>query len=527
MSILINILSTFNSKGLTAAEKRTAAFGKTVKGLGVTMAATFSARRITQFAKQSVKAFIEEDKAIRALSLNLQNLGLAYDTRPIEDYISQLQKATGVADQQLRPAFQMLANATQDIYESQRLLSLALDISAATGQSLTTVVRGLSRASTGTTTSLSRLNLGLTKAELTSKKFDEITEILSDRFQGQAAKAATTYAGKLAILQTSADEAQELLGKKLVLAVEQLMDPKKGIPALAESFENAADFVGDFAIGLAHLVKQAKEFNKVGNNPNFFTKMFQTKEMKLAFAIYRRIAKTGNEISMAEDKTRTNAIQHLKELNGIAVKYTKTQRTLTTELKNQDKLAKAKSILDLEKIQVEAALQGELTDNERLRLQLMKAVLNENADRATTLAEQLGKSQAELAKFKVESYNFKPESPFDAWLVAIEAMRKGLASIGGNVGTIPGAATPSGGMSNLSVTPSMPESSVFGGAAFITPELATRNPTGVTQINVTVQGTGGLDEQTKKAVVDAVVEASSYGTPTNWFRTTGSAVMPI
>jgi len=523
MSILINILSTFNSKGLTAAEKRTAAFNKTVKGLGVTMAATFSARRITQFAKESVKAFIEEDKAIRALSLNLQNLGLAYDTRPIEDYISQLQKATGVADQQLRPAFQMLANATQDIYESQRLLSLALDISAATGQSLTTVVRGLSRASTGTTTSLSRLNLGLTKAELTSKKFDEITEILSDRFQGQAAKAATTYAGKLAILQTSADEAQELLGKKLVLAVEQLMDPKTGIPGLAKSFEDAAEFAGNFAIGISSIVKQAKELNKVGNKTNFFTQMFQTPQMKVAFGIYKRIAKMGQEISMQEDKTRTNAIQHLKELNGIAVKYTKTQRTLTTELQKQDKLAKAKSILDLEKIQIEAALQGDLTENEKLRLQLMKAIINENADRATTLAEKLSKSQSDLASLRATAYDFKPDNPFEEWLRSIELMRQGLASVGANVGTVPGSASTSGGMSNLSVTPDVPEVSVFGGAAFITPQLETQNPTGMA-INIKVEGNIYADDFERR-VVDAVTSASSYGGATSWYRTTGRATL--
>jgi uncharacterized protein with GYD domain len=95
MSILINILSTFNSKGLTAAEKRTKAFNQTVKSLGVTMAATFGARRILDFAKQSIKAFAEEDKAIRALSLNLKSLGLAYDVTPIEDYIDKLQRATG------------------------------------------------------------------------------------------------------------------------------------------------------------------------------------------------------------------------------------------------------------------------------------------------------------------------------------------------------------------------------------------------------------------------------------------------
>jgi hypothetical protein len=212
------------------------------------------------------------------------------------------------------------------------------------------------------------------------------------------------------------------------------------------------------------------------------------------------------------------------------VKKLTTEKKITSELNAQNKakteaskLDKAKSLLDLEKIQIEAALQGELTENEKLRLQLMKAIVNENADRATTLAEKLAKSQTELASLKAASYDFKPANPFDAWLEAIEAMRKGLASIGAPVAAIPGAATPSGGLSGLSVMPNMPETSVFGGAAFITPELATQNPTGMA-VNIKVEGSVYVDDFERR-VVDAVVAASSGGGATNWYRTTGRATL--
>ena len=529
MSIIVSILSTFNSKGLTAAEKRTKAFNQTVKALGTTMAATFGAQQITRFVKQSIKAFAEEDKAIRALSLNLKSLGLAYDVTPIEDYIDKLQRATGIADDQLRPAFQQLANATRSLSASQEILNVAMDVSAGTGKSVQQVTQALSRAYLGNKTSLGRLNVGISKADLATKSFDDILADLSKRFAGQAAAAAETYTGKINRLKISADEAQEILGGKLVQSIEMLGEGRGGITALADEMERFATYVGNIAVGFSQIVKDIESLS--GGNVKLGDKLTPSWLMKTGITLNFPLIKSSLDLlqkrAAEANKADVSASRQL-------VKKLTTEKKITSELNAQNKakteaskLDKAKSLLDLEKIQIEAALQGNLTENEKLRLQLMKAILNENTDRATTLAEQLGKAQAELAKFKLESYNFKPESPFDAWLVAIEAMRKGLASIGAPVGAIPGAATPSGGLSGLSVTPSMPESSVFGGAAFITPDLATRNPTGVTQINVTVQGTGGLDEQTKKAVVDAVVEASSYGTPTNWFRTTGSAVMPI
>jgi len=528
MSIIVSILSTFNSKGLTAAEKRTKAFNQTVKALGTTMAATFGAQQITRFVKQSIKAFAEEDKAIRALSLNLKSLGLAYDVTPIEDYIDKLQRATGIADNELRPAFQQLANATRSLSASQEILNVAMDVSAGTGKSVQQVTQALSRAYLGNLTSLGRLNVGISKADLATKSFDDILADLSKRFAGQAAAAADTYTGKINRLKISADEAQEILGGKLVQSIEMLGEGRGGITALADEMERFATYVGDIAVGFAQISKDVEKLTGGTVKPG--QSLMPSNLLGKSLTLFPGVKATLDLLQARAAEANKADVSAARQL----VKKLTTEKKITTELKAQNKakteaskLDKAKSLLDLEKIQIEAALQGDLTENEKLRLQLMKAIVNENADRATTLAEKLAKSQTELASLKAASYDFKPANPFDAWLVAIEAMRKGLASIGAPIGTIPGAATASGGMSRLSVTPNMPEIPIFGGAGFITPQLATSNPTGVAQINITVQGTGGLDDQTKKAVVDAVVEASSYGTPTNWFRTTGSAVMPI
>lgn len=531
MSIIVSILSEWNGKALKTAQNQVGLFDKQLKKLAVTLGSAFSVRKILQFTKASIKAFVEEDKAIRALSQNLGNLGLAYDVAPIERYIRELQYATGVADSELRPALQQLITTTRSVTQSQELLGLALDISAGTGKSLSQVVQGLSRSFLGTNTSLSRLNLGLSKAELTTKNFDEIVDDLSKRFSGQARRAAGTYAGQLAILSAAANDAQEILGERLVTSIKLLLDEDTGVTALANSFEDMANFVGDVSVGLASMIKQIKTLGGLVQGGPSARDIIQGIPVVGSYII--ALQQIGQKQRMMQNKENLVATQHLQSLNKLGQKNLATTSKTTKELNAQNKaraeaskLDKAKGMLDLEKIQIEAALQGDITENEKLRLQLMKAILNENADRATTISEKLSKSQADLASFKLESYNFKPESPFDSWLLAIETMRKGLASIGADVGTLPGSTTGAGNTSALSTVPDFPEISVFGGAGFITPDIMNRQM-GIQPLNITITANDFLSQEAKQAVVDAVVEASSGGIATNWFRTTGRAVATL
>ncbi len=75
MTITIPIISEFQGKGFKQAQQQTSMLDKSLKRLGITLGAALSVRKITQFSKASVKAFIEEDKAVQALARNLQNLG--------------------------------------------------------------------------------------------------------------------------------------------------------------------------------------------------------------------------------------------------------------------------------------------------------------------------------------------------------------------------------------------------------------------------------------------------------------------
>jgi hypothetical protein len=59
----------------------------------------------------------------------------------------------------------------------------------------------------------------------------------------------------------------------------------------------------------------------------------------------------------------------------------------------QAKLKKAGALMDLDQIQIIAALQGKITEDEKLRLQLQMALIQENGTEAERLADKLAKSQ--------------------------------------------------------------------------------------------------------------------------------------
>lgn len=534
MTITIPIVSEFNGKGFKEAQKQTSALDKGLKRLGITLGAALSVRKITQFSKASVKAFVEEDKAVQALARNLQNLRIAYDVRPVEEYIRTLQYATGVSDGELRPALQQLLSATQNLTVSQDLLNLALDVSAGTGKSVTSVVQALSRAYLGTNTSLTRLNIGLSKADLTTKSFNEITDELTQRFSGQAARAAQTYAGQLAILGAAADDAQEILGEKLVKAVELLLDEKTGVVALAKTFEDMATYTGNVALGLADIIKQVKTLGGLVSGGPSGRDLIQA--IPVVGSYLEILQARGGRRSAAEAaKAQAIARANAKEQGMLASRNYRTTRRTTVELEKQNKLKKtgldiekkklteAEKMFEDERISIAAALKNESLDrNEILRLELKRAIINENADRAQKLADQLAKSQQELAALQA----LKLANPFQAWEDSLARIRSGMGSIGAPVAPISPQGTITGQIPSM---PSVAQVLPPGQSGYIPPSITQEDlfeafgrGSGVTapQINITVQGTGDLSDDTKKAVVDAVVEASARGYGTGWFRTT-------
>jgi hypothetical protein len=210
-------------------------FGKKA-GLAFAAATAAAAAYGVKLAVDGVKAAIQDEQAQLRLANALKAATGATDAqiKATESMILKTSLATGVADDELRPAMQRLAVSTKDVGEAQRLLALALDISKGSGKSLEEVANALGKAQDGNTTALQRLGLGLSKAELSTLSFTEVQSKLSDLYGGAAAANAETFQGKIDRLKVGFDEAKESLGTALLPQVERFIGflNTTGIPAL-------------------------------------------------------------------------------------------------------------------------------------------------------------------------------------------------------------------------------------------------------------------------------------------------------
>jgi hypothetical protein len=242
-----------------------------VLGPALLAAGVAAAAMAAKFAVDGVKAFVEDEAAAAKLATTLGNLGFADATAGVEGMIDAQQRLTGVADDQLRPAFDRLVRSTQSIGEATNALKIAQDISAGTGKSLESVAAALGKAYDGNTVGLGKLGIGLDAATLRAGNMKEIMAALSTTFEGQAATAAGTYQGQINRLGVAFDELKESFGRGFLTSLgdattgtNDLMTAMKDLEPVAESIGNelaraALDAV-DFGRSMQNLLTPINNF---------------------------------------------------------------------------------------------------------------------------------------------------------------------------------------------------------------------------------------------------------------------------
>lgn len=381
-ALVISLAAEFVGKpAFKQAETATDKLNKGVKGLAKTFGVAFSATAVLAYGKAAVKAAAEDEKAQKQLALALKNVGLGRDAASSEAYIQKLQSEFGIVDDKLRPAYQTLAVATRSSSEAQRLLNLALDISASTGKDLGSVTGALSKAFLGNNTALGKLGIGISKADLKAKSFQEVTDELAVTFAGSATAAANTFQGSMDKLAVAAANAQEIIGKGLIDSFKILAEDTS-VKDLATSMEDLATYTADVVKGIALVIA---EFKKI---PGFNLLIPQLKNFILPRPIMDALDILGNiGATYAAQSITNNGLAHLAELQS---KYTastlSSSKKLTAEEAKQLKDKKLKLAID--KANLALGKGSDVFDMEKTQL----AAAEKNA------AEQLGKitSQAQL-----------------------------------------------------------------------------------------------------------------------------------
>ncbi len=124
--------------------------------------------------------------------------------------------------------------ATGDVAKAQDLVNVAIQTGAGTNKSAATVAEALAKGYAGNMRALAALSPEVKKAIKDGATFNDVIGILNRNFSGAAQVAANTYAGQMAILRNSIDEAKEAIGNTFLPALN----------ALLPAFNSLANFTG-------------------------------------------------------------------------------------------------------------------------------------------------------------------------------------------------------------------------------------------------------------------------------------------
>jgi hypothetical protein len=457
-NLKFNVVSEYVGKGLTNARKDISGFNKTLTKLGAAVGIAFSVQQVVAFGKASVRAFANSQREAVLLNNSLKNLGLSFASPAISNYIKDIGKLYGVTGEQAVPAMQALLSATGNVTKSQEIMNTALNVAADTGINITEVAKGLSQAYLGNRKALNQYNTGLTKAELQTKSFDELIQILDKRMKGAADEAAATLSGQMLILSENATQAKEVIGKGLIDALKILSGDKTAqdlADTMAEAANNTARFTResakliktitaplDFAAGsLASFIEGTQKYADllVTGDPSGFFKKPVTKSKSTKLIPQLSPAERRQSAQAAAD-----AAKRAKQLLAYERARLDTAKKLAAE--NAKKLAldkasaflnQANKIFDMERIQLAAAALSKQTEEDRVRIRLKteimdleEAISEGNVEGAAKFASMITQDAALLGVLRGAAFSLNDiPNPFAEWLATLNAALAALLAL--------------------------------------------------------------------------------------------------
>ena len=270
-AVVARILTQYSDKGSKAAQKDIEKLGKnfdafakkSVKAFGV--AAGAAGALAIKLGKDAVKGAMEDQKAQIALATALRNTVNANDAviASTVKYLDKLELASGVNNDELIPSLQKLVTVTGDINAAQKLQQIALDTSAGTTKSLTTITDAFVRALNGNLGAFKKIGISLDDTIIKNNDLNAAFAQLSKTFGGQAAARAETFEFRMLRLRFAFDQALDSLGYALIPVLEDFVGilSKDVLPKIAMWIEmnkkQLAEGLKTAANAVFELLKQA------------------------------------------------------------------------------------------------------------------------------------------------------------------------------------------------------------------------------------------------------------------------------
>jgi hypothetical protein len=250
------------------------------------------------------------------------------------------------------------------------------------------------------------------------------------------------------VLSIATGNASEIIGEGLVAALARVgggteaSDAATAIETLAKAFNFVTLATGTVIGGITSVIRTLK------NLPKNIFEGFAGKQGGINIS---PIPKVDPKVSLSDKKQQemlakleAASVKRNKELLALKKKQVATDKLAVAEKKKQEALEKAALLLaqgqklfDEEGIQLAAAAQGKLTDEERTRLALKKdiydleAAINEgNISAAARLSNSMVANAQKLSAIRGDMIGLNDiENPFTAWLNTLIALALELAKL--------------------------------------------------------------------------------------------------
>jgi len=254
MSVVLNIISDFDTRGIKKAEKAFSEIEKAGSKVGASLKKAFvpvgiALGGLAVAGANFAMAAAEDQQSAALLARQLKATTKATDAqvKATEDFVLQMSLANGVADDELRPNLAKLTRGTKDITKAQKLLTLAMDISKGSGKSLAQVTDSISKALGGNMGALARLSPEVKQMVKDEKSLDDILKVLGKTYEGSASTAADTFKGRMDRLKIAIGETKESIGYALLPIFEKLVTfiTAKILPVI----ERFVDSIGEKGLG--------------------------------------------------------------------------------------------------------------------------------------------------------------------------------------------------------------------------------------------------------------------------------------
>lgn len=539
-NIFIDIITSFKGQqNIRAAKTDILGLTSAIKGL----AAAYS---VEQVVSKSLAAFKEQQSAVALLDNSLRNLGTSYQAlQPVLDKQSEKMMNLGFTDNATIESITKLSTALGNPAKALEVLGTVADLARYNQEDLVTTSEKVAKAIAGQSKAFALLGLKIDKTLTPQNAFNKLLDQAKSKAGGAAEAYAKTLAGSLDIAAAKADNASEKLGKALAPSVQKLAE--FATKYLVPVFSFLADHVSEIMAVAGALLAVAAAMKAVGvasaiASGKMALNPFFAGAAVLAFAA-TRIAKSKSFTPTSKANPSTGIdLQHMGVTPGslstttadaasaVAKKKVETTKAVLTAeqilakymkdwnaqqakadaaaiaAKNKqlalDKAAKALKdagkVLDLQAIQINAALiagKDTLSEKEKAVLLLQKALLEENANAATKLAEQV-KTASEDHPFN------KITEGANASKVAIESLTESVKAFGfaSNSAWQSFRAGERGDIGSYQGVPTVP---------------ATPQP----QTNVTVNVNGAMThDELAKSIQDSINNNTASGSPSTYDR---------